>query len=519
MTKLLEYKMQPMKAHEKKFRAIIETIEDGYYEVDLTGNFVFFNQAMCDILGYTKDELAGMNNREFMDSHNARKVFKIFNRVYKTGKGRKAFDWELIRKNGSVCRVDTSVGLLTDGHADPIGFHGIARDVSEQKSLEIRLQQSQKMEAIGTLAAGIAHDFNNILSAVFGYSQLAQNNLDNPQRAKEQLDQVMKAAQRAAELVQQVLTFSRQAEYNKNPLRIYLLVKESLKLLRSSIPATIDIKTQLDSRQTVLADPAKMHQVVMNLCLNAYHAMKKQGGILTVSLTDETTTCERYIKDKVIPPGNFLRLAVSDTGHGMDENTLEKAFNPYYSTRETGQSNGGLGLAVVQAIVDEHDGFLSVHSTPGRGTRIVIDFPAADQAGHGAGKPKKNEAETLSGTETIMVVDDEKAIREICKEFLESHGYQTYLFDNGMSALKAVASNPHAFDLLVTDMTMPELTGDKLAQEVLHIRPDMPVILWCGFSEDISEKAAIRMGIKKYMQKPVGNYDLLKAIRYILDEK
>jgi PAS domain S-box-containing protein len=509
---------QPVKAHEKKFRAIIETIEDGYYEVDLAGNFVFFNQPMCDILGYTREELAGMNNRDFMDGDNAKKVFKTFHQVYKTGKGRKAFDWELIRKNGSVCHVDTSVALLTDAQGDPIGFHGIARDVSEQKNLEIRLQQSQKMEAIGTLAAGIAHDFNNILSAIFGYSQLAQNNLGNPERAKEQMDQVMKAAQRAADLVQQVLTFSRQAEYIKKPLRVYLLVKESLKLLRSSIPSTIDIKTQLDSRQMVLADPAKMHQVVMHLCLNAYHAMKRQGGTLTVSLTDETVTCERHIKDRVIPTGDFLRLAVCDTGHGMDEATLEKAFDPYYSTRKTGESNGGLGLAIVQAIVDEHDGFLTVHSAPGRGTQVLIDFPVAYREGHGDEKLKKNEINALNGTETIMVVDDEKAIREICREFLQNHGYKTCLFDNGMAALEAFTSDPHGVDLIVTDMTMPGLTGDKLAQKVLQIRPDMPIILWCGFSEAISEETAVRMGIKKYMQKPIGNQDLLKSIRQILDE-
>ncbi|HKK99713.1 MAG TPA: PAS domain S-box protein [Desulfotignum sp.] len=508
-----------MKANEKKFSAVIESIEDGYYEVDLAGNFVFFNQPMCDILGYTGEELAGMNNRDFMDGENAKKVFKTFNRVFKTGKGRKAFDWELIRKNGSICHVDTSVALLTDAHGDPVGFHGIARDVSEQKNLEIRLQQSQKMEAIGTLAAGIAHDFNNILSAVFGYSQLAQNNLNNPERAKDQMDQVMKAAQRAAELVQQVLTFSRQAEYIKKPLRVYLLVKESLKLLRSSIPATIEIKTQLDSRQMVLADPAKMHQLLMNLCLNAYHAMKRQNGIMTVSLTDETVTRERHIKDRGIAPGDFVRLAVCDTGHGMDEDTLIKAFDPYYSTRETGEGNGGVGLAIVQAIVDEHGGFLTVHSRPGKGTQVVIDFPVANQAGHGAVKVEKNEADALNGTETVMVVDDEKAIRQICKEFLQSHGYETCLFDNGMAALEAFTSDPHGFDLIVTDMTMPKLTGDKLAQKVLQIRPDMPIILWCGFSEDISEGAAIRMGIKKYLHKPVGNHDLLKAIRQILDEK
>ncbi|MCA1792601.1 MAG: PAS domain S-box protein [Desulfobacteraceae bacterium] len=523
MTNYLECKKWNKKitlaAEEKKFRTVIENIEDGYYEVDLAGNFVFFNQAMCDILGYAKDELAGVNNKAYMDTKNAEKVFQTFHRVYETGKGHKAFDWELIRKNGEIRHVDTSVALLTNAHGEPIGFHGIARDVSEQKNYEIRLQQSQKMEAIGTLAAGIAHDFNNILSAVFGYSQLAQNNLDNPQRAKEQIDQVIKSAQRAAELVQQVLTFSRQADSIKKPLRIHLIIKESLKLLRSSMPATIDIQTRLDSKQSVLADPAKIHQVVMNLCLNAYHAMKKEGGTLTVSLAEQT--CDRKIptRAKVIPPGDYLVLGVSDTGHGMDDKILAKAFDPYYSTREMGQGNGGLGLAIVQAIVDEHDGFLTVHSEPGRGARTMIYFPVAREVAHGAVTLQKNEASALNGTETIMVVDDEKAIREICREFLENHGYRVSLFENGMAALEAFTSDTHGFDLVVTDMTMPELTGDRLAREILDIRPDMPVILWCGFSEDISEAAALKMGIKKYMQKPIGNHDLLIAIRHILDEK
>ncbi|MCF8091314.1 MAG: PAS domain S-box protein [Desulfotignum sp.] len=511
-----------MTSTEKKFKTIIENIEDGYYEVDLAGNFVSFNQAMCDILGYTADELTGLNNRTFMDNENARKVFATFNQVYQTQKGCKAFDWQLIKKDGTLCHVDISVSLLTGTDGEPIGFHGIARDITEQKNLDIRLEQSRRMEAIGTLAAGISHDFNNILSGIFGYAQLAKNSVDNPQKAKEHIDQVIKAAHRAAELVQQVLTFSRRADYLKKPFRIYLIIKESVKLLRSSLPATIEIKTRLESRQMVLADPTKMHQVIMNLCLNAYQAMKKKGGVLTVCLTEETITRPRQIKDKYVSPGDYLKLEVSDTGHGMDAKTLEKVFNPDNRTRKKGRVTG-MGLSAVQAFVDEYDGFLEVNSEPGRGTTVQIGFPVAGtekkQPSSDMPVPKISQNSSREGTETIMLVDDEKAIRQIFEEFLQNHGYKVRLFENGIEALKAFEADPKAFDLIITDMTMPELTGDRLSRKILKIRPDVPIILWCGFSEDISEDTAVEMGIKKYIQKPVSPGDLLKTIQQILDGK
>jgi PAS domain S-box-containing protein len=511
-----------MKADEKKFKTVIEEIEDGYYEVDLAGNFVFFNRAMCDILGYAKDELAGINNRNFMDKENAKKVFETFNQVYQTKEGCKAFGWQLIRKDGSVRYVDTSVALLTDDSGQPAGFHGIARDITEQKNLEIRLQQSQKMEAIGTLAAGISHDFNNILSAIFGYSQLAKSSLDNPEKAKEHIDKVIKGAHRAAELVQQVLTFSRRTtDDRKKPFRIYLLVKESLKLLRSSFPASIEITTALDSRQMVMADPTKIHQIIMNLCLNAHQAMKKNGGVLTVSLTDEKIIRSRQVHTKQIPAGDYLTLEVSDTGHGMDEKTLEKVFNPDDEAKKTGQVTG-LGLAAVQAIVDAHDGFLEVHSEPDQGTTVQVFFPVAGTDKKPAADmpaAKNNNNTSRDGTETIMLVDDENAIRQIFKEFLEGHGYQICLFEDGMDALSAFEADPDRFDLVITDMTMPKLTGDKLAQQMLQIKPDVPIILWCGYSEDISEDTAVKMGIKQYIQKPIGPRDLLVRIRQILDGK
>jgi two-component system, cell cycle sensor histidine kinase and response regulator CckA len=513
-----------MISDEKKFKTIIESLQDGYYEVDLAGNFVSFNQAMCEMLGYGPAELTGMNNRAYMDKDNAKKVFHTFNQVFRTKKRCKAFDWQLIRKDGSVCDVETSVALLTGPDGNPAGFHGIVRDVTEKKNLVIRLHQSQRLEAIGTLTAGISHDFNNILSGIFGYAQLAKTNLDNPRKTEKQIDQVIKAAQRAAELVQQVLTFSRRTDEVKKPFRIYLIAKESMKLLRSSLPASIEIKTRLESRQMVLADPANIHQVIMNLCLNAYQAMKKTGGVLTVSLTDETISRPGQEKNSQIAVGDYLKLAVSDTGHGMDEKTLAAVFNPKDAARRAGKV-AGLGLAAVQTIVDAHDGFLEVRSQPGSGTTVEINFPVSGtgnkQAAPDGPAPVKseNENKVQGSAETIMLVDDEKALRQIFEEFLKTCGYQVRLFENGMDALAAFEAAPDAFDLIITDMTMPGMTGDKLSQKILQIRSDIPIILWCGFSEDISEKIALEMGIKQYIQKPVSPRDLLQAIRQILDGK
>jgi PAS domain S-box-containing protein len=512
-----------MPVADNKFKAIVESLEDGYYEVDLAGNLVSFNQAMCDILGYDPSEMTGMNNRIFMDKENAKKVFQTFNQVYQTRKGCKAFDWQLIRKDGSLRHVDTSVSLLTGVDGDPVGFHGIARDVTEQKNQALRLQQSQKLEALGTMAAGISHDFNNILSGIFGYAQLAKISLDNPGKASEQMDQVLAAAQRAAGLVQQVLSFSREAGDQKKQLRVYLIVKESMKLLRSSFPSFIEMETRLDSKQMIPAVPAKIHQMFIGLCLNAYQTLKKNGGVLTVSLKDETIIQPRQIQGKKLPAGEYLKLSVADTGHNRNGKTPDTPVPLDTDTQTTGPLTGGMDTNDVQMIVDDHDGVLIVHTRPDKGTTVEIFFPVAGAEK----KPAPEErapARAVSKTpsqrsgKTIMLVDDEKAIRQIYEEFLTGHGYEVALFENGAAGLNAFEADPKSVDLVITDMTMPELTGDKLSEKILEIRPDMPIILWCGFSEDISEDTAIGMGIKKYVQKPVSPRDLLQSIQKILDE-
>jgi nitrogen-specific signal transduction histidine kinase len=410
---------------------------------------------------------------------------------------------------------------LTEGDGTPVGFHGTVTDITEHKAIEQRLQQSQKLEALGTLAAGISHDFNNILSGIFGYAQLAKTSLDNPRKTMEHIDQVLKAAQRAAELVQQVLAFSRGTGDRKKPFRIYLIVKESMKLLRSSFPAFIEMDTRLDSRQMVMADPAKIHQVIIGLCLNARQAMKKNGGKLTVSLTDEIITRPKQIQGSEIAAGNYLKLSVADTGHGMDEKTQAALTDPDAGAGMIGKATAS-GLTTVQSIVREHGGVMAIHSRPGKGTLVEIFFPVA-----GAEKkpplvtpaPAEPPGSARTGRKTLMLVDDEKAIRQIYEEFFKGNGYEVRLFENGIDALNAFETDPQGVDLVITDMTMPALTGDKLAQKMLEIRPDIPIVMWCGFSEDISEDTAIRIGIRKYIQKPVSPRDLLQTIRRIFDEK
>ncbi|MEH0022807.1 MAG: cache domain-containing protein [Desulfobacter sp.] len=424
--------------------------------------------------------------------------------------------------NGQVRDIDMSVKPILNNSKQVEFIVTEGRDITELKQgekerhrLAIQLEKSQKMEAIGTLAGGIAHDFNNILSSIFGYAQLAEMTLDTPQKSQKHLSQIVKGAQRASGLVQQILTFSRQTEYKKQPLKIHLVVKEALKLLRSSIPTTIEIRTRVNTRDMVNADPTQMHQVIMNLCTNAYHSMIENGGTLTVSLdTVDHIDHDRLMEDAK-QPGPYLRLVVKDTGHGMDKAVLEKAFDPYFTTKEVGRGTG-FGLALVHAIVDEHSGLIHVESEPGKGSCFYIYLPVAPEE-----KPmpsgRQKSGSPGGGTETIMVVDDEPGIRDFTKEFLENFGYTVCCYENGELALEAFTQESNRFDLVITDMTMPFMTGVTLARHILRERKDLPIILCTGYSENISKKEAKEIGIRKYLQKPLQNRQLLSIIRQTLD--
>ncbi|MBU3952217.1 MAG: response regulator, partial [Proteobacteria bacterium] len=443
----------------------------------------------------------------------------------------RALKGELVRlettnrsKNGDIRDIDISIKPIFNTSNQIEFLIAEGRDITdlklseiEKRHMAVQLQKSQKMEAIGTLAGGIAHDFNNILSSIFGYCQLAEMAIETPEKAKKHIAQIIKGAQRAADLIQQILTFSRQTEFKKHPLKIQLIVKEALKLLRASIPTTIDIQTNIKSKSMVMADPTQMHQVILNLCTNAYHSMLETGGILMVHLEDFDRPL--HAKHGLMLPGSgsYLKLEVRDTGHGMTPETLEKAFDPYFTTKEMGRGTG-FGLALVQAIVDAHDGIIHVETQEGVGSTFSVYLPIVEKT-PSLNQHEKKMREPVGGRETIMIVDDEEDIRIMTHELLELYGYTALSFENGEQALAAFKNNPDQFDLIITDMTMPQMTGFDFAKAVLKIRNKVPIILCSGYNEAISQAQAMKIGIKRYLQKPLQNKDLLFIIRKSLDTK
>lgn len=392
----------------------------------------------------------------------------------------------------------------------------IATDITYLKQMEEKLGQVHKMESIGTLAGGVAHDFNNILSGILGYAQLADMQKDEPGKVKKYVGEIVKAAQRAAGLVQQILTFSRESEYKQQPLEVSILLKEALKLLRSTLPSTLEIQENIFSRARIMADPTQIHQVVMNLCTNAYHAMGDMPGVLTVGLNQIEFSDTTPVAGLHMPQGNYLKLEISDTGHGMDEKTMARIFDPYFTTKGVGKGSG-LGLAVVYGIVKSHKGFIKTDSKVGRGSSFQLFFPIIEQA-DSPSIPKKELRPFSQGSEQIMLVDDEQDILKTLQAILERQGYKITAFEDSMSALQTFTEDPDFFDLIITDMTMPHMTGEQFSAQVLEIRQNMPIILCTGFHERFTEELARTLGIRKYLQKPVTGRELSGVIRDILDE-
>nr|WP_320193135.1 response regulator [uncultured Desulfobacter sp.] len=378
----------------------------------------------------------------------------------------------------------------------------------ESKRKEIQLQQAQKMEAIGTLAGGIAHDFNNILSGIIGHAELARMNSDFNSKAQKNIDQVLKGAWRAGEIVSQILTFSRQAESEMRPLKMYLIVKEAVKFLRSSIPSTIHIIENVAAKDMVVADAAQIHQVVMNLCTNAYHAMKQTGGTLSISLRNAES--REDLKEECIF-GEYIVLQIEDTGCGIDKKIMERIFDPYFTTKEVSHGTG-LGLAVVGSIVKKHNGIIKVNSQVGKGTVVNVFFPVSNTALDKCTKPKYSNKE-LVGTERILLVDDEQGILDSTQEMLSTMGYNVSAFVNSISAFKAFAKEPDRFDLVITDMAMPNMDGRLLSEKILSVKKNIPIILCTGFHETFTETEAFEIGIRQYLHKPVPLQTLTLAIR------
>lgn len=404
---------------------------------------------------------------------------------------------------------------------EPAYLLGISRDITRERlererriALEDRLIQAEKMESIGTLAGGIAHDFNNILSSVIGYAELARIEAENPEKVRTFLDGTLKGAERARDLIRQILTFSRKSDHRKSPVDVSAVVRESLKMLRSTLPATISIEENLAGDAIILADSTQIQQIVLNLCTNAYHAMMAKGGVLAVSTKSVSISANRGNELLQMTPGEYLRLEVGDTGIGMDGDTRQRMFDPYYTTKGP-EAGTGLGLAVVHGIVKSHQGHIHVYSEKGVGTTVHVYFPLlAGQAvdDQPSGEPVKVEG----GNGHILLVDDEPDIIAINEGFLTRCGYRVSSFTDGREALALLQEQPEEFAAMVTDMTMPHLTGAELARQALALVPGLPIILCTGHSEIINREKAMEIGIQAYCEKPVRGDDLLAQLQALL---
>jgi nitrogen-specific signal transduction histidine kinase len=393
-------------------------------------------------------------------------------------------------------------------------FVAIKQDVTDRRKLEDQLRQAQKMEAIGTLAGGIAHDFNNILGAMFGFGYLLREDLAGNDTAREYVEEILRSANRAKELVQQILTFSRQHEQKPQVIKLDLVVREAIKFLRASLPANIVIELDLDSAAyAVLADPTQIYQVTMNLATNALHAMEGRPGRLTITLEGVVPDGKFLAAHPELKPIPYVRLTMADNGQGMDAKTRERIFEPFFTTKPVGQGTG-LGLAVVHGIVKSHGGIITVESEVGQGTTFRLYFPA-QPAGVVAGETGSRPPARGHG-ERILVVDDEPALTAVYQRLLDRLGFQTVVTNYPEEALRMIRKSPANFGLVITDMTMPGINGLDLARQIRGLRPDLRVILTSGFSPALNDEALRAAGVHELVMKPVTLDDLAAVVQRAL---
>jgi len=510
-----------LKESEEKFRTLIEQSNDAIYLL-LDDKFEIINSRFTEIFGYSLKECQ-TDNFNFRQLIAPQSIPIVEKRIaqYNEGKELKpVYEFTAIAKDGREieCEVCTSHFEYKGGTAT----QGIIRDITKRKkseeekaNLEEQLRRAQKLETIGTLAGGIAHDFNNILAPIMGYTDMALLNLNKTDPLYRDLQHVLKGAHRAKELVEQILLFSKQSEKERKPLAIQSLVKEALKLLRPSIPTTIEIKQYIDSScNKVQADATQIHQVIVNLCTNAWQAMEEEGGTLTIELTESELDQSIAKLYPNLNQGKYVRLSISDTGPGMNKETQERIFEPFYTTKAVNKGTG-LGLSVVHGIVSSHKGDIHVVSKPGKGSVFHIYLPTIKSEETVA---TKQSIKLAKGSEYVMVVDDEIAIGDLIKRMLENFGYQTEVYNSGLDAFEAFKDNPNKFDLLITDLTMPQMTGFDLADQIHKIKEQLPVIIMTGFGDSITKATKERYGVKQVLVKPVAIEQLTTAIRKALDK-
>ncbi|MDM8521865.1 response regulator [Desulfococcaceae bacterium HSG8] len=491
---------------ERQYRTLFEKTNDAIFIVERnTGRYLDANKAAAELAGRPLEELRRLTTRD-VTPEGAERLLAIA-------------DSDETADLGTVTyhRPDNThrIAKFSMVPLDSKSVIGIARDITRDLEIEDQLRQSQKMEAIGTLAGGIAHDFNNILTGILGYAELGLMGSDPGNPVMNKLEAIRKSGERARDLVARILAFSRAEEQVASPVRVDLILREALKLLRPAIPSTIEIQQRIDKNCTILGDPTRIHQVIMNLCTNANHAMYASGGVLDLSLAIVKIGGESAVPLR-IPPGGYVKLTVSDSGPGIPRENLARIFDPYFTTKEKSKGTG-LGLSVVHGIVRSHGGTVTVKSKIGSGTEFEVYLPVAAADDNANGKQEKLESQIPGGNEHILLVDDEEVIVAVEKEMLEALGYLVTATDKADEALTIFEGSPERFDLVITDMTMPKMTGVRLAEKLKELNPGIRIVICSGYNETISRESSREHGVEGYIQKPVIMDELAETVRNIID--
>jgi len=505
---------EALRESEQKYREMFDFLPIPVYEMDLEANVTSANRAIHETFGNIEEDLKkGFKVWQILSPENIDKSKKNIQRLLK-GEQIRGTEYTLKRLDGSVFPA-VAISSVIYRNGKPVGLRGAIVDITERYQTEALLRKAQKMEAIGTLAGGIAHDFNNILGAILGYTDMALANTKVEDLNRNYLEQVFKAGERARDLVKQILTFSRQQEQERKPVLVAPIIKEGLKLLRPSLPSTIQITQDISKAPImILADPTQVHQIIINLCTNAAHAMREKGGVLNIQLTQERIDPSDTPHHLGLEARDYAKLTVTDVGHGIAASVMDRIFDPFFTTKGPGEGTG-LGLSVVYGIARHMGGAIDISSELGKGTTATVYLPMIETR---ASTVEQIQKLIPGGSERILYVDDEPALVELGCIMLTSLGYDVIARTSSIEALKTFLVRPHEFDLVITDTTMPNMTGIDLAKELLKIRPDLPVILCSGFSEMVSEEKAKSLGINQFIMKPMTKREMAMAVREVLDK-
>ncbi len=505
-----------LRASEAKYRDLVQNANSIILRMDVEGRVTFFNDFAENFFGYQESEILGQNVLGTIvpeTDSSGKDLTEFISKLTRIPTDYINVENENIRRNGERAWIAWTNRAICDDQGVLTEILAIGNDITQRKHLERQLQNAQKMEALGTLAGGIAHDLNNILAPIIGYAELALCDSEPESILADNLKNVIQAGKRARDLVKQILTFSKQHDQEIRPIQLGAVVQEALRLFRASCPATISIRSSLHLQEQVLGDPTQLLQVIMNLCTNSLQAMAETGGTLEVALrrTQISSQARAVVPD--LNPGDYLELKVSDSGPGMSPSIVKRIFEPFFTTKTDGKGTG-LGLSVVHGIVQNHGGGIEVESSSSKGTTFRIYLPVFKSTQN---SPLDTEKTIPTGIERILFIDDEPSIGQYCNQMLKGLGYQVTVLTDGNKAIELFCETPDHFDLVITDMTMPTLTGDDLACSIWQIRPDIHVILCAGFSSKIDKENALNQGFSAFVDKPIVRSEFARTIRQVLD--